>query len=205
MSPNILASIDTRANGFFVQNRVGRNGRLFSFIKLRTMRHDPSFQTTITTDTDPRITRLGRFFRKTKLYELPQLINVLLEQVSFVSLRPDVPGFADQLEGEDRVILTMRPGITGPATLKYRNEEEILAQQLDPERYNDVVIFPDKIKINEEYIDKYSFMGDIRYILLRQLNTSILSFRRKPESRRIRVGNGLNGHPLPTERLVPAR
>ena len=130
---------------------------------------------------------------------------MLLGQVSFVSLRPDVPGFADQLEGEDRVILTMRPGITGPATLKYRNEEEILAQQLDPERYNDVVIFPDKIKINEEYIDKYSFMGDIRYILLRQLNTSILSFRRKPESRRIRVGNGLNGHPLPTERLVPAR
>jgi len=90
LSPNILASIDTRANGFFVQNRVGRNGRLFSFIKLRTMRRDPSFQTTITTDTDPHITRLGRFFRKTKLDELPQLINVLLGQVSFVSLRPDV-------------------------------------------------------------------------------------------------------------------
>ena len=89
--------------------------------------------------------------------------------MSFVGPRPDVPGFADQLEGEDRVILSVRPGITGPATLKYRNEEEILAQQPDPERYNDEVIFPDKVRINREYIDNYSFMGDIRHII----NTTI--------------------------------
>ena len=161
----ILASIDTRTNGFFIQERVGHNGKVFSFIKIRTMRHDPFFHTTVTTDTDPRITHLGRFFRKTKLDELPQLINVLLGQMSFVGPRPDVPGFADQLEEKDLVILSVRPGITGPATLKYRNEEEVLAQQLDPERYNNEVIFPDKVKINRDYIDNYSFRRDIRYII----------------------------------------
>ena len=94
------------------------------------MRTDTSFQTTVTTDKDPRITRLGRFLRKTKLDELPQLLHVFLGQMSFVGPRPDVPGFADRLEGKDRIILTVRPGITGPATLKYRNEEELLAGQI---------------------------------------------------------------------------
>lgn len=160
----ILASIDTHANGFFIQNRVGRNGRFFSFIKLRTMRSNPSFHTTVTTDKDPRITSLGRFFRKTKLDELSQLIHVLFGQMSFVGPRPDVPGFADKLQGEDRIILSVRPGITGPATLRFRNEEKLLAAQDDPEKFNAEVIYPEKGRLNKEYIQNYSFRADLKYI-----------------------------------------
>lgn len=160
----IFSSIDTRANGFFIQKRIGRNGKLFYLVKLRTMRRDPSFQTNVTTDRDPRITNLGRFFRKSKLDELPQLFHVLLGQMSLVGPRPDVPGFANNLSGEDRIILSVRPGITGPATLKYKNEESILAEQTNPERYNDEVIYPDKIKLNREYVENYSLRKDIEYI-----------------------------------------
>jgi lipopolysaccharide/colanic/teichoic acid biosynthesis glycosyltransferase len=160
----VLASIDTRANGIFIQKRVGRNGNIFSFIKIRTMRNDAIFKTNVTTDRDPRITNLGRFLRKTKLDELPQIIHVLIGQMSFVGPRPDVPGFADKLIGKDRIILTVRPGITGPATLKYRNEENLLARHENPELYNQEVIFPDKVRINCEYIENYSFCNDIKYI-----------------------------------------
>ncbi|MBI5102990.1 MAG: sugar transferase [Nitrospirae bacterium] len=161
----IVVSIDDGKNGFFTQTRVGRNGKLFKVIKIRTMREIPSFDTTVTTTYDPRITYLGRLLRKTKIDELPQLINVFLGHMSFVGPRPDVPGFADALKGEDRIILTVRPGITGPATLKYRNEEEILAKQGDPEKYNAEVIYPDKVRLNREYVEQYSFCRDIRYIL----------------------------------------
>src|SRR6056297_755741 len=123
----LLASFDTRANGFFTQKRVGKDGRLFRVIKIRTMRVVPGTQTTVTTSNDQRITPLGRLWRKTKIDELPQLVNVLLGHMSFVGPRPDVPGFADLLAGGDRLVLSVRPGITGPATLKYRNEEDILA------------------------------------------------------------------------------
>lgn len=160
----VLATVDTRKNGFFTQVRIGRDNKPFKVIKIRTMRDMPSVHTTITTGTDPRITKLGSFFRKTKIDELPQLINVLLGHMSFVGPRPDVPGYADQLVGEDRIILSIRPGITGPATLEYRNEEEILAMQDDPETYNNEVIFPDKVRINREYIQNYSFLKDIKYI-----------------------------------------
>ena len=129
------------------------------------MREVPSFDTVVTTSHDPRITRLGRILRKTKIDELPQLINVFLGQMSFVGPRPDVPGFADKLVGPDRIILTIRPGITGPATLKYCKEEELLALQTDPEQYNLEVIFPDKVRINREYIEHYRFWNDIKYIL----------------------------------------
>ncbi|MCK4821431.1 sugar transferase [bacterium] len=161
----ILASIDTRANGFFKQKRIGRNGRIFSVVKIRTMRDTCNVQTCVTTDCDPRITPLGRVFRKAKIDELPQLINVLLGHMSFVGPRPDVPGFADKLGGEDRIILSIRPGITGPATLAFRNEEELLAQQEDPEKYNREVIFPEKVRLNREYVESYSFSKDIRYII----------------------------------------
>lgn len=160
----VAASIDTRQSGFFVQRRVGRHGGLFRVIKIRTMRDIPSLTTTVTRTGDPRITRLGRFFRKTKIDELPQLLNVLAGQMSFVGPRPDVPGFADRLRGEDRIVLSVRPGITGPATLRFRNEEELLAGRADPEAYNREVVFPEKVRLNREYVANYSFWRDFVYI-----------------------------------------
>lgn len=122
-------------------------------------------QTMVTVQGDPRITPVGEFLRRWKLDEIPQLWNVLLGEMSFVGPRPDVQGYADKLKGDDRKILELRPGITGPATLKYRNEEEILAQQKDPDRYNDEVIFPDKVNINKQYLKEISFVKDIKYII----------------------------------------
>ena len=113
---------------------------------------------------ESRITPLGAKLRKYKLDELPELWNVLVGDMSFVGPRPDVPGYADKLVGEDRVILKLRPGITGPASLKYRNEEELLAGVDDPQTYNDTVIFPDKVRINKEYYYNWSFRKDIRYV-----------------------------------------
>lgn len=161
----IAATVDTRTNGFFTQARVGRHGRIFRVIKIRTMSYVKRLNTTVTTAQDPRITLLGHFFRRTKIDELPQLFNVLLGRMSLVGPRPDVPGFADRLQGDDRIILTVRPGITGPATLEYRNEEHLLAQQKNPERYNKEEIFPDKVRINREYVENYRFSDDIKYIL----------------------------------------
>ena len=159
------SSFDTRSNGFFIQKRVGRDGKIFRLVKIKTMRPIDEVTTTVTRRGDPRITPLGAFFRRTKIDELPQLWNVLLGDMSFVGPRPDVPGFADRLQGEERAMLSLRPGITGPATLKYRNEEEILSQQPDPESYNRNVIWPDKVTINLDYIRNWSLRSDIRYIL----------------------------------------
>lgn len=160
----LAASLDTRSNGFFVQQRVGKGGRLFRVVKIKTMRPSRELNTTVTRSGDPRITPLGRFFRKAKIDELPQLWNVLWGDMSFVGPRPDVPGFADSLVGEERRLLSIRPGITGPATLKYRNEEELLAAADDPEAYNRDVIWPDKVRINLEYICEWSLAADLRYI-----------------------------------------
>lgn len=160
-----LAAIDTNANGFFIQNRVGRYGRSFGVIKIRTMRLDVLHRTNITQADDPRVTRLGAFLRRTKIDELPQLWNVLIGDMSFVGPRPDVPGYADRLEGHEKnLLLSVRPGITGPATLAYRNEEQLLVTQADPQRYNDEVIYPDKVRINLEYIRNWRFSKDVRYI-----------------------------------------
>ena len=161
----IAATIDTRRNGFFIQTRIGRYGRPFPAIKIRTMRDIPGISTVITTMDDPRITALGKFLRKSKLDELPQLFNVLVGHMSFVGPRPDVPTFADQLEGDDRIILTLRPGITGPATLRFRDEERLLASQPDPERFNLDVVFPEKTRLNRVYVENYRFIDDLRYIL----------------------------------------
>lgn len=160
----VAASIDTRSNGFFVQKRVGRNGRVFHVVKIKTMRPVAALDTTVTRRGDPRITPLGAFFRRTKIDELPQLWNVLVGDMSFVGPRPDVPGFADTLQGEERAMLSIRPGITGPATLKYRNEEELLAAQGDPEAYNRDVIWPDKVQVNLAYIRGWSLWNDCCYI-----------------------------------------
>ena len=161
----IIASLVTKSNGLFKQERVGREGKLFWVFKIKTMRQVMGVDTTVTTSGDRRITRSGAFFRKSKIDELPQFFNVLFGSMSFVGPRPDVVGFADRLEGEDRLVLSVRPGITGPASLKYRNEEEILAQQNDPQQYNREVFWPDKVKINLDYVKHWSFAKDIGYIL----------------------------------------
>lgn len=160
----IAATLDTWENGFFIQERIGRHGRRFKVIKLRTMRSDAKIYTNVTTLKDKRTTMVGRLLRKAKIDELPQLVNILLGDMSFVGPRPDVPGFADRLEGNERLILSVRPGLTGPATLKYKDEETLLSDKIDPEEYNRKVIYPDKVRINLEYIRNYSFVKDMQYI-----------------------------------------
>lgn len=148
----------------FTQKRVGRHGRLFTMHKFRSMTvaHGGS---SVSVAGEARITPLGAVLRKYKLDELPELWDVLVGNMSFVGPRPDVPGYADQLTGEDKRILELRPGITGPASLKYRDEEELLAMVDDPVEYNDTVIFPDKVRINLYYLDHYSFVKDIQMIV----------------------------------------
>lgn len=161
----IVASIETRSNGLFSQIRIGRNGDPFWVYKIKTMNSSASADTSVTTSSDRRITKSGKFMRKAKIDELPQLFNVLLGTMSFVGPRPDVPGFADRLQGADRAMLRLRPGITGPASIKYKNEEVLLAQQKNPEEYNSEVIWPDKVKINIEYMQNWSLKNDIMYIM----------------------------------------
>lgn len=147
----------------FKQLRVGKDARLFTMYKFRSMAVGHS-GSTISVAGEDRITPLGRILRKYKMDELPELWNVLIGDMSFVGPRPDVSGYADRLSGEERLILKLRPGITGPASLKYANEEDLLAQVDDPKRYNDEVIFPDKVRINLAYYHNHSFVGDIRLI-----------------------------------------
>ena len=148
----------------FTQKRVGQHSQLFTMYKFRSMTvsHNGS---TVSVKGESRITPLGAKLRKYKLDELPELWNVLIGDMSFVGPRPDVPGYADKLEGENRRMLLLKPGITGPASLKYRNEEELLAEQDDPQKYNDEVLFPDKVRINIEYLDNWSFWYDIKIII----------------------------------------
>lgn len=148
---------------FFTQNRVGKDGKLFAMYKFRTMKISHS-GSSVSVAGESRITPLGAILRKYKLDELPELWNVLKGDMSFVGPRPDVPGYADKLVGINRDILKLRPGITGPASLKYANEEELLAKVDDPVKYNDEVIFPDKVKINLDYYRNRSFLGDIGII-----------------------------------------
>ena len=160
---------------FFVQKRVGKGGRLFNCHKFRTMtvKHNGS---TVSVAGDSRITPLGAKLRHYKLDELPGLWDVLIGNMSFVGPRPDVPGYADQLKGDDRDVLKLRPGITGPATLKYRLEDEMIADYVAQKQtegdkreaqeiaveYNDTVIYPDKVRLNCYYYHHYSFMKDIQ-------------------------------------------
>lgn len=175
---------------FFVQKRVGKDGKLFDCHKFRTMtvKHNGS---TVSVAGDSRITPLGAKLRHYKLDELPGLWDVLIGNMSFVGPRPDVPGYADQLQGDDRRVLKLRPGITGPATLKYRLEDEMIAEYIRTQRskghtdstditeidvskltdqelavwYNDNVIYPDKVRLNKYYLDHYSFIKDFQMIL----------------------------------------
>ena len=147
----------------FKQKRIGRFGKLFTMVKFRTMtvNHNGS---SVSVKGECRITPFGSYLRKYKLDELPELWNVLKGDMSFVGPRPDVPGYADKLVGEERRLLELRPGITGPASLKYANEEEILTNVADPIKYNDEVIYPDKVRLNLEYLRTQSFWGDIKII-----------------------------------------
>lgn len=150
----IIAIIDTKTSGIFIQERIGKKGCSFLLYKLRTI-HPESFH----------ISFLGRFLRRTKLDEFPQLFNVINGTMSFVGPRPDLAFYADLLQGEDRHILQLRPGITGLASLKYRNEEALLAKQTEPKVYNDTVIWPDKVRINKWYLENRSFAMDVKIII----------------------------------------
>ena len=163
---------------FFVQKRVGKDGRLFDCHKFRTMtvKHNGS---TVSVAGDSRITPLGATLRHWKLDELPGLWDVLIGNMSFVGPRPDVPGYADKLTGDDRDVLKLRPGITGPATLKYRLEDEMISEYVEQKQtagdtrpmqeiaveYNDTVIYPDKVRLNCYYYHHYSFIKDIQMII----------------------------------------
>lgn len=170
---------------FFTQKRVGRYGKLFTMHKFRSMTVSHS-GSSVSVAGEARITPLGATLRKYKIDELPELWDVLIGKMSFVGPRPDVPGYADQLQGDERRMLELRPGITGPASLKYRDEEELLAdvrdkmeegrclpqEQIDSMKdqelavwYNDHVIYPDKVRINLYYLDHYSFLKDIQMVI----------------------------------------
>jgi len=162
----IVASIDTRSFGVFIQKRIGLNGKIINVFKVKTMYPSISGKrSSITADVSSSISKSGMVFRAFKVDELPQLLNVFIGTMSFVGPRPDVPGYADKLVGDDRVILKIKPGITGPASIKYANEEEILSGVDNPKHYNDHVIWPDKVKINKCYYFNYTLFGDIKYIL----------------------------------------
>lgn len=156
----------------FTQKRVGKDGKLFTMYKFRSMSAHHS-GSTVSVAGESRITPLGAKLRRYKLDELPELWNVLIGDMSFVGPRPDVPGYADKLEGDDRRVLQLRPGITGPASLKYRDEEILLASQANPQEYNDNVIYPDKVRINLYYLDHYSFLADIKMIFATVLGKRI--------------------------------
>jgi lipopolysaccharide/colanic/teichoic acid biosynthesis glycosyltransferase len=146
----ILASLQSKSNGLYFQKRIGQYGKTFTIFKLKSMH-----------DTSQKVTPFGTWMRKHKIDELPQFFNVLIGNMSIVGPRPDIEGYYDKLEGEDRKILELKPGITSEASLKYYNEEAILEQQENPLLYNDTVIFPDKVRMNLEYYYNRSFWDDL--------------------------------------------
>lgn len=150
---------------FFFQPRIGRHGKRFNCAKFRTMVVGAEEQGTITTEGDPRVTPVGRFLRRFKLDELPQLWNVLTGAMSLVGPRPDVIGYADRLQGDDRRILESRPGITGPSALLFREEERLLALAHDSKAFNDAVVYPEKLRINLSYLETRTFWRDIGYLV----------------------------------------
>jgi lipopolysaccharide/colanic/teichoic acid biosynthesis glycosyltransferase len=152
----IAASISTGQNGIFKQVRIGQYGKRFTIYKLRSMDSRNGFN---------KVTGLGKFLRKYKIDELPQLFNILIGDMSFVGPRPDLPGYYDALTGADREVLNLKPGITGPASLKYANEEELLAAVDNPVEYNNNVLFPDKVRINLNYQKHRTFWLDIKLIV----------------------------------------
>lgn len=161
----LISSIDTKKIGILLQSRIGLHGKSFNIYKIRTMKNDTKIEGSyLAIHNEHRITKIGSLLRKWKLDELPQLINVLEGNMSFVGPRPDVAGFADKLSEADKIILSVKPGITGPASIYFQQEEKILAQKAFPEEYNRNVIWTKKIELNKEYVKNYSFAKDIKYI-----------------------------------------
>lgn len=162
----LVARRSTGGSGLYRQRRVGRCGEPFVMHKVRTMRCSPDpDSTTVTTHRDARVTPAGAFMRRWKIDELPQLYDVVRGRMSLVGPRPDVPGYADVLSGEDRLVLSVRPGITGPATLHYRAEERLLAAVTDPETHNRVVLWPHKVAMNVEYVRGWTLRRDLKYLV----------------------------------------
>ena len=149
----VASTIDTKSNGFFVQNRVGQHGKIFKIVKIKTIHPKKKYSS-----------KWAFFLRKYKIDELPQLWNIINGDMSFVGPRPDIEGYYDKLEGEERKILELKPGLTSDASLKYFNEERLLAKQQDPLGYNDTVIFPDKVRMNLYYYYHRSFCLDVRIL-----------------------------------------
>ena len=168
----ILIKIKMPGPILFRQNRVGKNAKLFKMVKFRTMKvnHGGS---TISVKGESRITPLGAVMRNYKLDELPELWNILIGDMSFVGPRPDVRGYADALLGNDRLLLKMRPGLTGAASIKFSNEEELLAKQDNPNKYNDEVLYPVKVRINNNYVKNWSFWLDIKIIVFTLLGKKL--------------------------------
>jgi Sugar transferases involved in lipopolysaccharide synthesis len=161
-----LIKTSSRGPVLFSQKRVGQNGKLFIVLKFRTMRVGADAFGPITTVSDGRITGIGRILRTYKLDELPQLWNVLIGKMSFVGPRPDVAGYADRLTGENRKILELLPGITGPASFYFRDEERILAKAENPKECNDTILWPKKVELNLDYYNNWGFWKDIGYIII---------------------------------------
>lgn len=157
----LAATVDTGEWGVFSQDRIGRYGARFRVYKIRSMKTSASMKTTVTTSGDPRITRFGALLRRYKIDELPQLWNVVVGTMSLVGPRPDVAGWADELVGDDRIVLSVRPGITGPASLSFRDEEAVLAGVTDAEAYNRDIIWPEKVRLNKDYVHHWSLCRDI--------------------------------------------
>lgn len=160
----ILQIIFTGKRIFFIQERVGRFGKVFFIIKFRTMNLKSNYNS-VSIKGENRITKFGSFLRKYKIDEIPEIWNVLKGDMSFVGPRPDVPEYVNKLTDDQKIILNLRPGITGPASIKYKNEEEILSKQYDPINYYNKVIFPDKIRLNLNYIKYRNIYTDIKMIL----------------------------------------
>ncbi|MFD1014628.1 sugar transferase [Winogradskyella rapida] len=162
----LIAMIDTREWGIFSQQRIGQHGLPFKIYKIKTL----AVRTGIGGTRENGPSSYGHFLRRSKLNELPQLYNVLKGDMSLVGPRPDLPGFADALKGKDQIILKVKPGLTGLASLKYRHEDDILARQPNPEEYNRTIIWVDKVKINRNYIQNYTFYLDLSILLKSILN-----------------------------------
>jgi len=161
---SILIKIDSKGSIFFIQDRVGQDTFLFKIIKFRTMITSEEIKSTISIKGDVRVTKFGEILRRYKIDELPELINIVRGEMSFVGPRPDVPGYADKLNGDARNILKLKPGITSLASLKYSNEELLLSQQKNPIDYNNNIIYPDKVKMNLNYYKNHNLWIDIKII-----------------------------------------